>query len=334
MKRPPRFRNLMASRIQVLLATTGKNTSLAATLSSLADCVLPDRYNGVTIVENGPAQGAQSIVESAPQRLRATYLHVDQANKNVAINAGIKSLDDSTLVIFTDDDVRFSDNILVKYAEVTEHIENGEYFGGPTGVDYESPPDEWLIPFLPPSARGWSPEIEETDLGPGVFLGFNWAAFAGDIRRTGGFDPQLGPGSPIGIGDETDMHIRLQRIGVKPTFLPDAKVWHYVPKRRCTKKWIIRRWYRRGMCESLYGGPYGSQELFGVPRWRLAKWVGYIWRYVIALPFGREHRLKARIELSRYTGMIYGIRNTDRIRGDKGRPESHRLATPRADCTT
>lgn len=40
------------------------------------------------------------------------------------------------------------------------------------------------------------------------------------------------------------MQIRLLDGGVSPVYLPAAKVWHYVPTKRCSVEWAIERTYR------------------------------------------------------------------------------------------
>ena len=73
----------------------------------------------------------------------------------------------------------------------------------------------------------------ETDFDRPDFLGFNWAASASDLIRMGGFNEERGPGT-VSRGQETDMQERMLKDGMRGRYLPDALVWHYVPRARCS----------------------------------------------------------------------------------------------------
>src|SRR5690606_35200788 len=68
------------------------------------------------------------------------------------------------------------------------------------------------------------------------------AVFAQDLKRMGGFNPDMGPNC-VAVGEETEMQIRLRSEGIMPQYLAEAKVWHYVPADRCSPQWAIDRVY-------------------------------------------------------------------------------------------
>jgi GT2 family glycosyltransferase len=78
-------------------------------------------------------------------------------------------------------------------------------------------------------------------------LGFNWAAFASDMKEAGGYDCDIGPGRVFSMGEETDLQRRMLAHGVKGRYLPDAVVWHYVPAERCSKEWTLERQRKLGL---------------------------------------------------------------------------------------
>src|SRR5690606_15592913 len=122
------------------------------------------------------------------------------------------------LVVFFDDDVRLDPAVLAHYATAAEGLDGGVFFGGSFGVDYEKPPPQWLLPLLPFSARGMDLKSKDRLW---EYLGFNWAAFATDIRGLGGFDPNFGPGSPTGAtGQETTMQHQMDEAGMRRIDLP------------------------------------------------------------------------------------------------------------------
>jgi GT2 family glycosyltransferase len=227
--------------------TFGRPTLLDRTLRSLAACHRPPEYRETVVIENGPQSGAEGVVRRAANLLPVRYMHVAPANKSAALNALLESCGDS-LYVFTDDDVRVEPTLLDDYVRFANEHGPGTYFGGPALIDYEEEPPSWLKSYLPASARGWQWNQASNTVDRPVLLGFNWAAFGSDLKAVGGFDPQRGPGSPTGsTGQESDMQRRLLARGLRGIYVPTAKVWHYVPRERCTPEWTIERNYRQGV---------------------------------------------------------------------------------------
>src|SRR5690606_23900835 len=93
-------------------------------------------------------------------------------------------------------DVLVAPRTLVAYAEAAKQAAGPRFFGGPIVPDYEAePPPDWLRAFLPRSAAGWRMDGDHiTEIHQPEFIGPNFAAFAEDLMRVGGFDTLLGPG--------------------------------------------------------------------------------------------------------------------------------------------
>ena len=231
----------MTAPLYVLIPTYGRAPLLGRTLTSLAACELPASYVETVVVENGSKEGAEAICQQADARLKVRYLHVERANKSNALNEALKLLPDEALVVYLDDDVRLEPGVLTAYADAARGRTGGQFYGGPIEVDYEVPPVDWIRSYLPPSARGW----EMGDGDEPNFLGFNWAAFAGDVRAAGGFDVRRGPGTDS-VGQEHEMQWRLRDAGVAPVYVPKARVWHYVPGSQCSAAWLLNRSTRIG----------------------------------------------------------------------------------------
>ncbi|GAB5536486.1 MAG: hypothetical protein Rubg2KO_27350 [Rubricoccaceae bacterium] len=237
----------------VVVPTHGRPTLLRRTLESVAQCDVPASYIGCTVVENGTKAGAEDVVGALSKDHPETslrYLYHPQANKSEALNAALTHVADGTLCVFLDDDVRFGASLLQCYHEAAARAGDTAYFGGPVSCDYEHEPPSWLIPSLPHSARGYS--LDDRGTMADEYLGFNWAAFSHHIRSAGGFNPDVGPGSPTGArGQETDMQKRLRSQGVAPVDVDCARVWHYVPRNRSTVTWFLGRRVAMGRTRGL-----------------------------------------------------------------------------------
>lgn len=249
--------------ITVLIPTHGRPTLLGRTLESLAACHLPESYRETVIVENGSRAGAEVVVAEmaeAHPHLRLRYLHVERANKSYALNEALATVGEG-LAVFFDDDVRLEPGVLEAYAEAAEAHPERAFFGGSFGCDYEERPPDWLLPLLPFSARGVQLPTTER---PPEYLGFNWAAYVSDIEAVGGFNPDFGPGSPTGAaGQESDMQRRLRQAGAQDVDIPEAFVWHFVPRARCSPEWAMKRAFRTGLT---YGGRAKVGRVAGWPR--------------------------------------------------------------------
>jgi glycosyltransferase involved in cell wall biosynthesis len=301
----------MASEMRVLLATAGRPKLLRRTLESLARCHVPSIYRETVVVENGSQSGAEEIVNACNSAFfRVRYLHVPQANKSHALNVALSQMDDACLVYFTDDDIQYEAGVLERFATAAEHVEAGWFYGGPFEVDYEQRPPEWLIKYLPWSAQGWNPDAD-ADLSNKYFLGFNWAAFAGDIRTAGMFDPTFGPGSAWkSVGQETDMQVQLRKHRITPQFVPGATVWHHIAAARCSADWAVDRVFRSGVCKSLRKKRRGASLIIAAlcEAWKLGP--RSVRLAVSRLSRNPETRFFYRWRLSDTLGRIRGYRLT------------------------
>ena len=238
----------MADKLVVIIPSNGRSDLLKNTLASLAKCSKPKIYHETILVENGQRGEIKEVACKYKEELNSRYLYEPIGNKSNALNAALRTVDDC-LIYFSDDDVRFDHRVLESYAKAAEGKSEGEFYGGPFEAEYVKKPPKWLVEFLPVSAVGWNlgnkPQyIKKSTL----FIGFNWAAFDKDIKHLGGFSIMHGPGSKTGaVGQETEMQKRLLESGLKGKYVPDAKVWHFVPPERCSPKFTAKRAYKWGI---------------------------------------------------------------------------------------
>lgn len=278
---------------------------LAQTLESIADGDIPSNLAATLVVENGRRFGAEHVVATAPASLRARYLFEPSPSKSKALNRASEELVDE-FIIYLDDDVRVEPHAIRRYIAAANSHPHGFFFGGPTGADYEEEPPAWLRRHLPASASGFSQGDAACQVDRPCFLGFNWAAYAADIRRVGGFPEHIGPGTPRGqtIGEESDVQRRLLAAGLKGLYLPEAMVWHQVPKDRCTTAWVQRRCHTSGLVAGLQGSGRGA-----------ASWINALCRTAVflllsaacAACWSAQWRWWPRFKLAYYTGLLEGM---------------------------
>ena len=231
--------NAMKVPLTIVVPSCARSHLLERTLQSLSECDLPSNLKEVVVVENGPRGHAEALVARFRDVLPIRHRHIERANKSYALNQILAGYENE-FVIFFDDDVRLHPQILTAYAKAVGDRTGGTFWGGRCLVDQEKAPPDWLVPYLPDSARGWSPSDTAFELSAPNALGFNWGVFARDFNEVGGFDERRGPGTGV-TGDEPDLQKRLFERGVRGYYLPEAVVWHYVPEERCTPEWALDR---------------------------------------------------------------------------------------------
>jgi hypothetical protein len=234
-------------------------------------------------------------------------MYVSVGNKSLALNTALEGLNDC-LVVFTDDDVRLHPDTLCAYAEAAKSDPCDRFYGGPTGVDYELPPPKWILEYLPVSAKGRRAEAGTTLTTEPAFLGCNWAAFARDLRRVGGFNASKGPGARSGsTGQETDMQVRLLNAGLVGRYVPAAMVWHFVPASCCSQEWALRRAYRHGIERGLNACLPKGPTLLDYPPRVCAEWVKRALKALVWSVGGSQARFRRNFYLRSFAGYMKGI---------------------------
>ena len=285
--------------ISIVIPTHGRPDLLHQTLSSITSCELPDTYHKLIVVENGSRLGAEDLVSALPNRLRAEYMHLEWGNKSNALNKALEQLEND-LVFFTDDDVRLHHEVLLAYEKAAAGYQNNVFLGGPVKVDREEEPPKWMEPLLPFSARGYDLKNERMHSG---YLGFNWAAFAQDIKQLGGFDPRYGPGSTTGAsGQETDMQRRMRNAGFAEVDVLDALVWHKVPASRCNEEWLQQRFFKVGLSKAVKKN--SVKDIVS----NFFEFIKYSIRWTLYLTmFNKVERKKSKMEVIDRLGYFYAL---------------------------
>jgi len=223
------------------------------------------------VIENGGASHSRRVCEQLNSRLPIEFASRAEAGKSRALQWGLRRIGDS-FALFLDDDVRVAPNTLVAYSQGERLNESDAILGGPLLIDYEEPPPRWLLPYLPRSVTGCPGDPTLT--GEPYFSGANFGVHAKLLLEAGGFDERIGPGARVPgtegnpTGQESEAQARLIALGCKPKFLPEAKVWHYVPRDRCTPQWALHRAERVAMSSAIRANQgHNRRSLARVPYW-------------------------------------------------------------------
>ena len=254
--------------MNVVICTHGRCELIGRTLDSLSKARRPEGFECVWVIENGSDSGTRNVCKRVAAHLPLEYIHLKEQGKSRALQYALDRIGNG-LVVFTDDDVRVNEGIFQAYAQAAFEHGPDAFFGGPLQIDYQRPPPDWLLSSLPPSVTGWQLNDPDKTIKKACFLGANYGAFVERINKAGGFKTHLGIGSQGNpIGEEFEIQDRLLAEGCRGVYVPDAVVWHYVPRERCTSRWTLRRHERIWFTSALMGQQkYTGRRLWNVPLW-------------------------------------------------------------------
>lgn len=257
------------TKLHIAVCSHKPGAELDDLLDSLGKCRSLDRIHEIWLVENGYESPLYQPKEATLGGARIRHVCLPEPGVARARQWLVDEIQEG-LVIFLDSDITVEAGWVEAYAQAADRSDKGVIFGGPLDVAYESPPPDWLVPYLPRSARGWNPKLTVGEVPQNAwFMGGNFAAYCEDISSAGGFDIRLGPGAqcaPGGVppsGHEVDIQKRMQAQGTRLEFLPAARVTHKVPSDACTPEWLLQRVRRNAIRQGLLS--HDQPEKYPVP---------------------------------------------------------------------
>lgn len=219
--------------VSVVIGTRNRPEHVQGCLEKLLDLDYPDF--DVIVVDNDPADDATRDVFTATvgHDSRFRYRRLPMAGVAAARNAGIEAAS-GPLVAFIDDDVRVDRHWLQSLARafatkpaptcvtglIAAHsIDSAEQLYFDSRVS-------WSANLRP---RIYRPTSEDPlhpwaagRFGAGANMAFRLEA----VRALGGFDTDLGPGTPALGGEDIDLFVRALRAGGVLRYEPAALAWH------------------------------------------------------------------------------------------------------------
>ncbi len=297
--------------LSVIFSTRNGARTLPSMLDALERVRVPDGGWTIIAADNGSTDGSREIIEARRGRLPIHYVFEVRAGKSRAVNRALP-LAKGDFVVFTDDDVIPEEDWLIKLVAAAEKP-GYTGFGGKIIPHWQVEPPEWLTRLVPigPVFAITNPNLDAREVGPDALWGPNFALRAKVFKDGATFDETLGPdGSPTyRMGSETSLLRQLSKQGHRFWFCPDAVVQHIVRPNQLDPEWILQRAFRLG--RSLYHpereARFGNAPmLFGVPRWRVGKYLRNALRYAVArVRADFDGAFAARWELRLFEGYFF-----------------------------
>jgi len=237
--------------ISVIICTRGRADSLRRTLSSLFSGSNLKSSNWEVIVADNDsrdhtAQICADFADQFPDYFR--YLVEEKHGKSNALNSAIAAAKGEILA-FTDDDVLCPPDYIRAIRTVVQQHTAGA-IQGRILLECEGGHPEWLDRHLGLTV-GWRDCGDQISDLEGTLCGTNMIVRADVFQKIGGFSPELGPGI-IGLGEETELSLRMREAGYRMIYAPQILVRHRLSKKRLTRAFIRKRFFQQGRAEAYY----------------------------------------------------------------------------------
>ena len=237
--------------ISVIICTRDRAESLRLTLDSLFSPSnrLSPRWEAI-VVDNDSRDSTGQICREFGERFPAHFrwLVEKKHGKSNALNSAIAAARGEILA-FSDDDVLCAPDYIQAIQTVFKQ-HPADAIQGRILLECEGGHPDWLDQYLGLTV-GWrdcGDEVVELD---GTLCGTNMIVKAEVFRRIGSFLPELGPGI-IGLGEETEVSLRMRQAGCRMLYAPQILIRHRLPKKRLTRAFIRKRFFQQGRAGAYY----------------------------------------------------------------------------------
>jgi len=246
----------MSPEVSIIVCTYNRASSLGDFLSRLENHVaasgLPAEF---VLVDNNSSDATPDILAgfAAKARVPARIIRESRPGANHARNTGIQHAK-APLLVFTDDDVDFSDTWL---ADLVGHMRRHpacQVVTGKIEPRFLAPRPAWLtdgmLGFYGRQDLGNRPVELEFPVFP---VEMNMAIRAAVFQRHGYFSTAMGRDHKSLMSNDGKLFFyKLANSRETITYIPGASLFHLIPSSRITPEWIIRRYFWQGISDVVF----------------------------------------------------------------------------------
>ena len=247
-------KRLFMVRLSLIIASYNRSASLLSALRSVVEQSAPyNVWECVVVNNNSTDDTAERVAEFIAQHPKCNIRLVNEFNQGLSFarNRGISESEGEYIAII-DDDERIAPDFISAYISLFDSVPDAVAAGGPIIAEYPTGRPRWMSHFTErPIANTmyFGSRVREFPAGriPG---GGNMALRRSAIRRYGVFDTALGyVGESLVGGEESDLFERLRIAEAKYYYVPEAVMYHIIPKEKLTADYLKRLSYNIGVSQ-------------------------------------------------------------------------------------
>lgn len=280
-------------KVSVAICTWNRSALLDRTLQSMHALQIPESVTWELIVVNNNCSDDTDTVLAAHARcLPIVRLFEARPGKSFAANLAAARAQ-GELLIWTDDDVLVDPLWLAEYVKAARQWPDAGYFAGPIDPHFELEPPKWIRAHLAELTGVYvivdhGPVPHEMARGQAIF-GANMA-FRSELARAFPLNEDLGRirGQLIGA-DDTELIERVRKAGFRGMWVPGARLRHFSPAARLTKKYVMKWYHDAGRSFVRQGRLKPARRIAGMPAWVLRQYLeAQTKRYLLAARGGAQ----------------------------------------------
>jgi glucosyl-dolichyl phosphate glucuronosyltransferase len=239
--------------ISVIICTYNRASILDDFLNRLESHVLNLNLDAeIVLVDNNSSDATPQVLANfkANSKLRICTAHEAKQGANHARNTGIRKAQ-SPLLVFTDDDVEFTDTWLKDFLDYMQSHPECQVATGEIIPKFMQPRPAWLtdsmLNYYGQQNLGGVPVDMQFPVFP---VEMNMVVRAQIFERYGGFCAELGrDAKSLMSNDGKLLFYRLSQNKEIVRYIPCACLFHLIPATRTTPAWFINRNFWQGISE-------------------------------------------------------------------------------------
>jgi len=276
--------------LDIILPTYNRDSLLGQALESLLVANVPEGMRvEIVVVDNNSTDNTPALVEKWKEKFngRLRYMFEAKQGRSYALNAGIQATS-GDLIGFIDDDEEIASDWyeVVQKAFLTMGV---DFIGGPYIPKWDQSPPPWL-PEKYRGVIGWidagnKPIIFDEDFS-GILMGGNAVISRAVLEKVGNYRTYLSrSGTRLLSGEDEEMYCRLLAAKARGFYLPELRIFHYIPASRLTKRyhrsWCLWHGVSLGVLDRV--NPQSVDYFGGVPRYLYGDALRGLWSNWISL---------------------------------------------------
>lgn len=308
----------------VVICTWNRHALLRQTLEGMTRVLIPSGIRWeLLVVNNNSTDATDEVIASFSDRLPIRALFEPKPGLSNARNHALSEARGS-YIFWTDDDVLVDREWMQNYLMALKEWPNAVFFGGVIDPLFEVKPPLWIRRHLNENnnkiglafaIRNFGEEVRPFERNE-VPFGANMV-FRADILRQFRFNPRLGRTEKgMLAGEEVEVIDRLRETGHYGVWVGNARVRHFIPARRLTKRFVWECVRGASRTQARLGAPNGHLEgpyIFNTPRWAIRRYVECSLKSLLCSPFKGRRWLRAFLEAAYWRGVIDESRQNRQI---------------------